>query len=198
MKEPKLTQDARIWRILVLCAVLLFVCIVCMFITIRYVDKYRKKVNETSLLEQKLENLDQEVKKQDMKTRELEIVRYDLSMEKDQIMKESSIIKERYKSLGKIIKSLEKDINGLNNVLKYVETNKEDPLIDNAENSEKVSRLIALQNRNNELMNELAKKTKENMILKIALESQSKRLGLSENYDSELKEILKKLVTSLQ
>jgi hypothetical protein len=36
------------------------------------------------------------------------------------------------------------------------------------------------------------------MILKIALESQAKRLGLSEEYDPELKKILKDLVTSLK
>jgi len=36
------------------------------------------------------------------------------------------------------------------------------------------------------------------MILEIALESQANRLGLSENYDPELKKILENLVTTLQ
>ena len=58
--------------------------------------------------------------------------------------------------------------------------------------------LIELRSQNDELVKALAAKTREKMILKIALESQANRLGLSENYDPELKEILKNLVTSLQ
>ncbi|MHC4453824.1 MAG: hypothetical protein ACYSWS_03925, partial [Planctomycetota bacterium] len=168
------------------------------FISIRYVDKYMRKVAETSVLEQKLDDLEQDVKRLDIKTRELEVVRYDLSLEKEEINKEYSIIKERYKSLGNTIKSLERDIGGLQKILKFVETNKDDLLMGDQQSSEKVSQLLKLQIRNDELVNELAIKTKEKMILKIALESQAKRLGLSENYDPELKVILKKFVTSLQ
>ncbi len=47
-------------------------------------------------------------------------------------------------------------------------------------------------------MKELAKKTTEKMIMEIALEAQAKRLGLSERYDPDLKEIIKDFVTSLQ
>jgi len=198
MKELKSTQDAKVKRILVASVVLVFVCIVCIFISIRYVDKYMRKVAETSVLEQKLDDLEQDVKRLDIKTRELEVVRYDLSIEKEQINKEYSIIKERYKSLGNTIKSLERDISGLQKILKFVETNKDDLLMGDQQSSEKVSQLLKLQIRNDELVNELAIKTKEKMILKIALESQAKRLGLSENYDPELKVILKKFVTSLQ
>jgi septal ring factor EnvC (AmiA/AmiB activator) len=198
MKELNSTQDAKVKRILIVSAILVFVCIVCIFVSIRYADKYWIKVAETSKLEQKLDDLEQDVKKLDMKSRELEFVRYDLSLEKEQIGKEYSIIKERYKSLGKTIKSLEKDIRGLQKILKFVETYKDDPLIDNEESSEKEFQLLALQSRNVELVNELAVKTKEKMILQIALESQAKRLGLSENYDPELKGILKNFITSLQ
>ncbi|MHC4267497.1 MAG: hypothetical protein ACYSTS_03440 [Planctomycetota bacterium] len=198
MKELKSTQDAKVKRILVASVVLVFVCIVCIFISIRYVDKYMRKVAETSVLEQKLDDLEQDVKRLDIKTRELEVVRYDLSLEKEEINKEYSIIKERYKSLGNTIKSLERDIGGLQKILKFVETNKDDLLMGDQQSSEKVSQLLKLQIRNDELVNELAIKTKEKMILKIALESQAKRLGLSENYDPELKVILKKFVTSLQ
>ncbi len=198
MKELKSTQDAKVKRILVVSAVLVFVCIVCIFVSIRYVDKYMRKVAETSVLEQKMDDLKQNINKLDLKTRELDVMRYDLSLEKEQISKEYSIIKDRYKSLGKTIKSLEKDVSGLQKILKFVETNKDDPLMGNEEGSEKGSQLLALQSRNDELVNELVAKTKETMILKIALESQAKRLGLTENYDPELKEILKMFVTSLQ
>jgi len=58
--------------------------------------------------------------------------------------------------------------------------------------------LIALQSQNDELLRKLTVKTKEKMILRIALESQAKRLGLAEQYNPELKEVLKNLVTSLQ
>ncbi len=198
MEELKSTQDAKVKRILVVGVVLVFVCIVCIFVSIRYIDKYWSKVAETSVLEQKLDELEQDLKKFDLKTRELEVLRYDLSLEKEIISKEYSIIKERYKSLGNTMKSLEKDVSDLQKNLKFIETNDNDPLIDEMESSETELRLIALQNQNDRLVNELAAKTKEKMILKIALESQAKRLGLSENYDPELKEILKRFVTSLQ
>ncbi len=198
MKELKSMQDAKVKRILVVSAVLVFVCIVCIFISIRYVDKYRRKVAETSVLEQKLDDLEQDVKKLDLKTRELEVMRYNLSLEKEQISKEYSIIKERYKSFGKTIKSLEKDVGDLQKNSKFMEINKDDPLMGNEKSSKKESQLLALQSLNDELVNDLAAKTKEKMILKIALESQAKRLGLTENYDPELKEILKMFVTSLQ
>ncbi len=198
MKEPKSAEDDKVKRILVVSVVLVFICIVSIFISIRYVDKYMRKAAETSVLKQKLDDLEQDVNKLDLKSRELEVVRYDLSLEKEQISKEYSIIKERYKSLGKTIELLERDVSGLQKILEFVETNKDDPLIGNEDSSKEVSQLLALQSRNDELANELAVKTKEKMILKIALESQAKRLGLSENYDPELKEILKKFVISLQ
>jgi hypothetical protein len=79
-----------------------------------------------------------------------------------------------------------------------VGVNEADPVMDDEDSSGYESQLILLQSRNDELLRELAVKTKEKMILKIALESQAKRLGLSEGYDPELKKILKDLVTSLQ
>jgi hypothetical protein len=79
-----------------------------------------------------------------------------------------------------------------------VGVNETDPVIDDEEGSGNESQLLVLQSRNDELLRELAVKTKEKMILKIALESQAKRLGLSEQYDPELKKILKDLVSSLQ
>ncbi len=198
MKELKSTQDARVKRILIVSVVLVFVCILCIFVSIRCIDKYWSKVAETSVLEQKLDDLEQDVNKFDIKTRELEVMRYDLSLEKEIISKEYSVIKEKYKSLVKTMKSLEKDVNDLQKNLKLIEINDNDPLLNEKENIETELRLSALQSRNDRLLNELAAKTKEKMILKIALESQAKRLGLSENYDPELKEILKKFVDSLQ
>ncbi|MCP4269993.1 MAG: hypothetical protein GY777_31200 [Candidatus Brocadiaceae bacterium] len=198
MEKLKLNHEAKVKRILVVGVVLVIVCIVCIFVSIRYIDKYWSKVAEASVLEQKLDELEQDVKRFDLKTKELEVVRYDLSLEKEAISKEYSTIKERYKSLGNTMKSLEKDISDLQKILKFIETNDNDPLVDEMERNETELRAIALQNQNDRLVNELAAKTKEKMILKIALESQAKRLGLSENYDPELKEILKKLVTSLQ
>jgi chromosome segregation ATPase len=198
MKELKSTQDAKVKRILLTGAVLIFVCIVCIFVSIRHIDRYWSKVAETSVLKQKLEELEQDVKKMDIKTRELEVVRYDLSLEKKSISKEYLIIKERYKSLGNTMKSLEKDVNDLQKISKFIEKNDNEPLLDEKESSKTELRLLALQNQNDKLVNALAAKTKEKMILKIALESQAKGLGLSENYDPELKEILKRFVTSLQ
>lgn len=194
----KSMQDDKTKRILVVCGVLVVVSIVCIFVSIRFVEKYRNKVAEAVLLEQKLDDLEQEVKKLDIKTKELEAMRYDLSLEKGQISKDYSTIKDKYVSLGTMIKTLEKDVNNLQKVLKIVGDNEADPVIDDEDSGGKESQLRTLQSRNDELVKELAARTKEKMILKIALESQAKRLGLSEKYDPELKKILKEFVTSLQ
>jgi chromosome segregation ATPase len=171
---------------------------VCLFVSIRSVDKYRKKVAETTLLEQRLGDLEQDVKKQYIKTMELEEMRYDLSLEKGQINDDYETIKEKYVSLGKTIKSLERDVSGLQEAMKIVENRVPDPIIGEVDVSEEETQLIALRSQNEELVKKLAAKTKEKMILEIALESQANRLGLSENYDPELKKILENLVTALQ
>ncbi len=194
----KSTQDNKFKRILAACCALVFICIVCLLISIRFVDKYRSKVVETTLLEQRVEDLVQDIKKRDIKTKELEAVRYDLSLEKGQISKDYTTIKEKYTSLGKTIKTLEDDINSLQNITKFVENSTTDPLIGDLDSSVEEAELIELRSQNDKLVKKLAAKTKEKMILKIALESQGKRLGLSESYDPELKTILKSLVTSLQ
>lgn len=194
----KSMHDDKTKRILVVCGVLVVVSIVCIFVSIRFVEKYRNKVAEAVLLEQKLDDLEQEVKKLDIKTKELEAMRYDLSLEKGQISKDYSTIKDKYVSLGTMIKTLEKDVNNLQKVLKIVGDNEADPVIEDEDSGGNESQLRTLQSRNDELLRELAVKTKEKMILKIALESQAKRLGLSEKYDPELKKILKEFVTSLQ
>ena len=194
----KLAQDDKIKRILLAGGVLVLVCMVCLFVSIRSVDKYRKKVTETTLLEQRLDDLEQDIKKQDIKTKELEDMRYDLSLEKGQINDDYSTIKEKYVSLGKTIKTLERDVSGLQEAMKIVENRVPDPVIGEVDVSKEETQLIALRSQNEELVKKLAAKTKEKMILKIALESQAHRLGLSENYDPELKKILEDLVTSLQ
>jgi len=194
----KLTQDDKIKRILAAGGALVFICIVCLLVSIRFVDKYRNKVAETTLLEQRLEDLEQDIKKLDIKTRELEAVRYDLSLEKGEISKDFATIKEKYTSLGKMIKTLENDVNDLQKIIKFVENNTPDPVIGEVDSSTEEAQLIALRSQNDELVKKLAARTREKMILMIALESQANRLGLSENYDPELKKILKNLVTSLQ
>lgn len=194
----KFAQDDKITRILSAGGVLVFICIVCLLVSIRFVDRYRNKVEETTLLEQRVEGLEQDIKKLDIKTKELETVRYDLSVEKEQISKKYAIIKEKYTSLGKTIKTLEDDVRDLQKITKFVENNTTDPVPGELGNSAEEAQLIVLRSQNDELVEKLAAKTKETMILKIALESQAKRLGLSGNYDPELKEILKNLVTSLQ
>ena len=194
----KLTQDDKIKRLLVAGGALVFICIVSLFVSIRAVDKYRNKVVETTLLEQRLEDLEQDIKKLDIKTKELEAVRYDLSLEKGQISKDYSIIKEKYLSLGKTIKALEDDVSGLQKIIEVVENRAPDPVIGELDSSEEEAQLIALRSQNDVLVKKLAAKTREKMILKIALESQADRLGLSENYDPALKKILENLVTSLQ
>ena len=194
----KLAQDDKIKRILLAGGVLVLVCMVCLFVSIRSVDKYRKKVTETTLLEQRLDDLEQDIKKQDIKTKELEDMRYDLSLEKGQINEDYSTIKEKYVSLGKTIKSLERDVSGLQEAMKIVENRVPDPVIGEVDVSKEETQLIALRSQNEELVKKLAAKTREKMILEIALESQANRLGLSENYDPELKKILENLVTTLQ
>ena len=194
MRVMKSGQDDKIKRILVACVVLIVICVVCILVSIRFVDKYRDKVAETASLKQKLNELEQDVKKLDFKTKELEAVRYDLSLEKRGITKDYSTIKDKYVSLGKMIKTLERDINDLQKAFEMVGVNEADPVIED----EAESQLSVLQSRNDELLRALAVKTKEKMILQIALESQAKRLGLSEQYDPELKKILKELVTSLK
>ncbi len=194
----KLTQDDKTKRILVAGGVLVLVCMVCLFVSIRAVDKYRKKVAEATILEQRLDGLKQDIKKQEIKTKELEVMRYDLSLEKGQISEDYATIKEKYVSFGKMIKALERDVNGLQGIIKTVEDMAPDPVIGEVDVSTEEAQLIALRNQNEELVKKLAVKTREKMILKISLESQANRLGLSENYDSELKKILENLVTSLQ
>ena len=194
----KLMQDDKTKRILLAGGVLVLVCMVCLFVSIRSVDKYRKKVTETTLLEQRLDDLEQDIKKQDIKTKELEEMRYDLSMEKGQISEDYATIKEKYVSLAKTIKMLERDVSGLQGIMKIVENRAPDPVIGEVDVSKEETQLIALRSQNEELVKKLAAKTKEKMILEIALESQANRLGLSENYDPELKKILENLVTSLQ
>jgi septal ring factor EnvC (AmiA/AmiB activator) len=194
----KIMHDDKVKRLLVAGGVLVLVCIVCLFVSISTVDKYRKKVAETTLLEQKLEDLEQDIKRQDIKTMELESMRYGLSLEKGQISKDYSTIKEKYLSLGKTISVLENDVIGLQKTIKFVENSVPDPVIGDVDSSIEETQLIALRNQNEELVKRLAAKTKEKMIMKIALESQANRLGLSENYDPELKTILKNLVTTLQ
>ena len=125
-------------------------------------------------------------------------MRYDLSLEKGQISKDYAAIKEKYTSLGKTIKTLENDVSDLQKIIKFVENNAADPVIGDVGSCIEEVQLIELRSQNDELVKALAAKTREKMILKIALESQANRLGLSENYDPELKEILKNLVTSLQ
>jgi len=194
----KLMQDDKSKRILLAGGVLVLVCMVCLFVSIRSVDKYRKKVTETTLLEQRLDDLEQDIKKQDIKTKELEEMRYDLSMEKGQISEDYATIKEKYVSLAKTIKTLERDVSGLQGIMKIVENRAPDPVIGEVDVSKEETQLIALRSQNEELVKKLAAKTKEKMILEIALESQANRLGLSENYDPELKKILENLVTTLQ
>jgi hypothetical protein len=194
----KSMQEDKIKRILVACVVLIVICVLCIFVSVRFVDKYRDKVAETASLKQKLVDFEQDIKKLDIKTKELEAMRYDLSLEKRGISKDYSTIKDKYVSLGKTIKTLERDVNNLQKAFKMVGVNETDPVIGDEEGSGNESQLRVLQSRNDELLRELAVKTKEKMILKIALESQAKRLGLSEQYDLELKKILKDLVTSLQ
>ncbi len=194
----KLTQGDKIKRILAAGCALVIVCIVCLFISIRFVDKYRNKVAETTLLEQRLEDLELYIKKLEVKTKELEAVRYDLSLEKGQISKDYATIKEKYTSFGKMIKTLENDVSDLQNITKFVENNAPDPMVVDVDSSTEEMQLTELRSQNDELVKELAARTKEKMILKIALESQANRLGLSENYDPELKTILKNLVISLQ
>ena len=191
-------QDDKTKRILLAGGVLVLVCMVCLFVSIRSVDKYRKKVTETTLLEQRLDDLEQDIKKQDIKTKELEEMRYDLSMEKGQISEDYATIKEKYVSLAKTIKTLERDVSGLQGIMKIVENRAPDPVIGEVDVSKEETQLIALRSQNEELVKKLAAKTKEKMILEIALESQANRLGLSENYDPELKKILENLVTTLQ
>ena len=194
----KSVQEEKIRRIFVACVVLIVICVVCILVSIRFVGKYRDKVAETASLKQKLYDFEQDIKKLDIKTKELEAMRYDLSLEKRGITKDYSTIKDKYVSLGKMIKTLERDVNNLQKAFKMDGVNETDPVMDEEDGSGNESQLRVLLSRNDELLRELVVKTKEKMILKIALESQAKRLGLSEQYDPELKKILKDLVSSLQ
>ncbi|GAX59927.1 cation/multidrug efflux pump [Candidatus Scalindua japonica] len=194
----KLTQDEKFKRVLVAGGALVIICIVCLFVSIRFADRYRNKVVQTILLEQRVEDLNQEIKKLDIKTKELEAVRYGLSVEKGQIIKDYATIKEKYTSLATTIKILEKDVSEIQKVIKLVENRTQDPIIGDVDISREETQLRELRDRNDELVSKLAAESREKMILKIALESQANRLGISENYDPELKTILKNLVTSLQ
>ncbi len=191
-------QDAKIKRLLIVSVVLVFICIICIFISVRSVDKYRNKTVETNLLVQKLDNLEQYARNIDIKIKELEARRYALSLEKEQISKDYAAIKVKYSSLGKTIKILERDVGTLQRVIKTSEEIEDGSEEVDKEVSDLALRLEALQNQNDELLKELAKKTKEKMILEIAFEAQAKRLGLSERHDPDLKETIKDFVTSLQ
>ncbi|MBO1224328.1 MAG: hypothetical protein JYX80_07850 [Candidatus Scalindua sediminis] len=191
-------QDAKIKRLLIVSVILVFICIICIFISVRSVEKYRNKVIETTALEQKLDNLEQYARNLDIKIKELEARRHALSLEKEQISKDYAAIKVKYASLGKTIKILKRDMGTLQRVMKTSEEIEEESDEVDKDVSDLALRLEALQNQNDELLKELTRKTKEKMILEIAFEAQAKRLGLSERYDPDLKETIKDFVTSLQ
>lgn len=189
-------QDSKVNRLLTVSAILVIISLICIFVSIRYVDKYKNRHAEANIMEQKLSNLEQDLKNLDFRINELEFIRHALSREKEQIGKDYTSIKEKYVSLGKIIKALERDVNTLKNA---IEINKEIEIVSGeAEDNGLASRLNELQSQNDKLLQELAKQTKEKMILEIAFGAQAKRLGLSERYDPDLKEIIKEFVISLQ
>ena len=188
-------QDAKAKRLLIVCSILVFICLVCLFVTIRYIDKYRNNVAQTTGLQEEVELLEQALKDLDMRTRELEARRYALSLEKGQINKEYSTVKDKYASLEMTLKVLERDVNIFKGVVK---DNEAVGAVSDEDVEDAESLISALQSQNDMLLKELANKTKEKMILKIALEAQAKRLGLAEGYNPDLKETVKRLVTSLQ
>jgi len=192
------TQEEKMKKMLAASCALVFVCVVCLFVSIRFVDKYRNKVAETILMEQRLEDLEQDTKKLGIKINELEAVRYNLSVEKGQISKDYATMKEKYTSFGKTIKTLENDVSDLRKLMKFIENDEADQTTGDVDNGTTEAQSIILRNQNDELVKKLAAKIKEKMILKIALESQADRLGISEGYDPELKKILRNLVNSLQ
>ncbi len=191
-------QDAKIKRLLIVSVILIFICIICIFISVRSVDKYKNKTAETNLLVQKLDNLEQYARNTDIKIKELEARRHALSLEKKQISKDYAAIKVKYVSLGKTIKILERDVGTLQRVIKTSEEIEEESEEVDKDVSDLALRLEALQNQNDELLKELTRKTKEKMILEIAFAAQAKRLGLSERHDPDLKQTIKDFVTSLQ
>ncbi len=193
-----MTQDSRVKRLLVVSTILVLTCIICIFISVRSVEKYRNKATETTALEQKLDYLEQYARNIDIKIKELEARRHDLSLEKEQISKDYAAIKVKYVSLGKTVKTLERDVGTLQRVIRTSEDSEEESDEVDKDVSELALRLEALQKQNDKLLKELANKTKEKMILEIAFEAQAKRLGLSERHDPDLKEIIKNFVTSLQ
>lgn len=188
-------ENIQTKRFVIFGAILVIVCLICIFISIRAVDKYRNKIAETDMIEKNLNNLQKDASNLDFKIKELETRRYNLSIEKEQIEKNYSTLKDKYTALGKTIRTLERDIKHLQNNIKTVEA--ESVEIDE-DASETESRLSILQAQNDKLRKELLEKTKEKMILEIALKAQAKRLGLSEGYDTKLKGYLKDFVTSLQ
>ncbi len=197
-------QDPKVKRLLAVGVILVFICIICILVTKRYIDKYNSRHAEANMLELKLGNLEQDLKNLDFRIKELEARRYALSLEKEQITKDYSSVKGHYVTLGKTIKVLERDVNTLKNAIKgneEIEAASDDASSGDAVEDEEGGlddRLSELQSQNDKLMKELAKKTTEKMIMEIALEAQAKRLGLSERYDPDLKEIIKDFVTSLQ
>ncbi len=191
-------QDSKIKRFIVVSVILVFICLICIFVSVRSVERYSNKIAETEMLKQKLDNLEQDFRNLDIKNKELEVRRQDLSWEKEQISKEYITLKDKYAFLGKTIKTLERDVNTLRKVIERKERYEEEAGGVDKDDDETESLLSTLQSENDQLLKELADKTKEKMILEIALKAQAKRLGLTEEYDPDLKEILKKFVTSLQ
>ncbi len=191
-------QDSKIKRFIVVSVILVFICLICIFVSVRAVERYSNKIAETEMLKQKLDNLEQDFRNLDIKNKELEVRRQDLSREKEQINKEYITLKDKYAFLGKTIKTLERDVNTLRKVIERKDRYEEEVGGVDKDDDETESLLNTLQSENDQLLKELADKTKEKMILEIALKAQAKRLGLTEEYDPDLKEILKKFVTSLQ
>lgn len=191
-------QDSKIKRFIVVSVILVFICLICIFVSVRSVERYSNKIAETEMLKQKLDNLEQDFRNLDIKNKELEVRRQDLSWEKEQISKEYITLKDKYAFLGKTIETLERDVNTLRKVIERKERYEEEAGGVDKDDDETESLLSTLQSENDQLLKELADKTKEKMILEIALKAQANRLGLTEEYDPDLKEILKKFVTSLQ
>ncbi len=191
-------QDLKTKRFIIFSVTLVFICLICIIIAIRSVSKNKSESTKTATLEQRMDSLRQDLRNLDIKNKELEVRRYELSLEKEQISKEYTMIKDKYTSFGKTIKTLERDVIGLQRIVYMNEEIGDESEKLNEDINERELQLKVLQNKNDKLVKELVNRTKEKLILEIAFKAQARRLGLSEGYDPELKEIVKRFVTGLQ
>lgn len=191
-------EHSKTKKLIIASITLIIICIICLLVTIRYAEKYNMQYAQINELEQELSDLNLNYKNLDFKKKELEARRYSLSLEKQRISNDYLSIKKEFSSFEKTIKSIEHDMNTLKEIVNGNKSIVEGPGNNEVDGDSLKSGSSILKSQNGKLLSELTKKTREKMILEIALTTHAKKLGILKKHNPDLNELLKQLLKSLQ